>query len=160
MSGNSISTLNFLASSIRSDISKKLRPKTVEHLTALGALIRPGALRSVDDKGISMTAHYCRIVNGEEQVTSYHPVVDEALKSTYGSLVFQEQAMELSKVVAGFTLQEADILRKAMVKKSSSEMAKCKKLFIDGSKKMNVVSEIQAEEIFGWIEQSQKYSFN
>ena len=149
-----------LESDLGKQWSKKLRPKTVEHLTALGALIRPGALRSVDDKGVSMTAHYCRIVNGEEQVSSYHPVVDEALKSTYGSLVFQEQAMELSKVVAGFTLQEADILRKAMGKKSSSEMAKCKKLFIDGSKKMNVVSEIQAEEIFGWIEQSQKYSFN
>ena len=119
-----------LESDLGKQWSKKLRPKTVDHLTALGALIRPGALRSVDDKGVSMTAHYCRIVNGEEQVSSYHPIVDEALKSTYGSLVFQEQAMELSRVIAGFTLQEADMLRKAMGKKSSSEMAKCKKLFI------------------------------
>jgi DNA polymerase-3 subunit alpha len=149
-----------LESDLGKQWSKKLRPKTVEHLTALGALIRPGALRSVDDKGVSMTAHYCRIVNGEEQISSYHPIVDEALKSTYGSLVFQEQAMELSRVIAGFTLQEADMLRKAMGKKSSSEMAKCKKMFIEGAKKIEVVSEDQAEEIFGWIEQSQKYSFN
>lgn len=149
-----------LESDLGKQWSKKLRPKNIEHLTALGALIRPGALRSVDDKGISMTAHYCRIVNGEEQISFYHPVVDEALKSTYGSLVFQEQSMELSRVIAGFTLQEADMLRKAMGKKSSSEMAKCKKIFIDGSKKNKVVSETQAEEIFGWIEKSQKYSFN
>lgn len=149
-----------LESDLGKQWAKKLKPKSVEHLTALGALIRPGALKGVDDKGVSMTAHYCRRANFEESVESYHPAVDEVLKSTYGSLVFQEQSMELSRVIAGFTLQEADMLRKAMGKKSSSEMAKCKKMFIDGAKKTKVVSDEQAEEIFGWIEQSQKYSFN
>jgi DNA polymerase-3 subunit alpha len=149
-----------LESDLGKQWAKKLKPKSVEHLTALGALIRPGALKGVDDKGVSMTAHYCRRANFEESVESYHPAVDEVLKSTYGSLVFQEQSMELSRVIAGFTLQEADMLRKAMGKKSSSEMAKCKKMFIDGAKKTKVVSDDQAEEIFGWIEQSQKYSFN
>ena len=140
--------------------SKKLKPKNVEHLSAIGALIRPGCLRAVDENGVSMTSHYCKRANFEEPVESYHPVVDEILKPTYGSLVFQEQAMELSKVVAGFSLQEADMLRKAMGKKLANEMAKCKKMFIDGAKKTKIVSEKQADEIFGWIEQSQRYSFN
>ena len=149
-----------LESDLGKQWSKKLRPKSVEHLSALGALLRPGCLKAVDDNGISMTAHYCKRANFEEPVDSYHPVVDEILKSTYGSLVFQEQAMELSKSIAGFSLQEADMLRKAMGKKLASEMAKCKKMFIDGAKKTAVVTEKQAEEIFSWIEQSQRYSFN
>lgn len=149
-----------LESDLGKQWSKKLRPKNIEHLSALGALIRPGALRSVDENGVSMASHYCKRANFEEPVDSYHPVVDEVLKSTYGSLVFQEQAMELSRAIAGFSLQEADMLRKAMGKKLVSEMAKCKKMFIDGAKKTEVVSTKQAEEIFSWIEQSQKYSFN
>ena len=149
-----------LESDLGKQWSKKLRPKSVEHLSALGALLRPGCLKALDDNGVSMTAHYCKRANFEEPIDSYHPVVDEVLKSTYGSLVFQEQAMELSKVIAGFSLQEADMLRKAMGKKLASEMAKCKKMFIDGAKKTQVVSEKQAEEIFSWIEQSQRYSFN
>lgn len=149
-----------LESDLGKQWSKKLKPKNVEHLSAIGALIRPGCLRAVDENGVSMTSHYCKRANFEEPVESYHPVVDEILKPTYGSLVFQEQAMELSKAIAGFSLQEADMLRKAMGKKLASEMAKCKKMFIDGAKKAQVVSEKQAEEIFGWIEQSQRYSFN
>ena len=149
-----------LESDLGKQWSKRLRPKNAEHLSAIGALIRPGTLRALDENGISMTAHYCKRANFEEPVESYHPVVDEILKSTYGSLVFQEQAMELSKSVAGFTLQEADKLRKSMGKKLASEMAKCKKIFIEGAKKVEIVSEKQAEEIFSWIEQSQRYSFN
>ena len=149
-----------LESDLGKQWSKKLKPKNVEHLSAIGALIRPGCLRAVDENGISMTSHYCKRANFEEPVESYHPVVDQILKPTYGSLVFQEQAMELSKDIAGFSLQEADMLRKAMGKKLANEMAKCKKMFIDGAKKTKIVSEKQAEEIFGWIEQSQRYSFN
>ncbi len=149
-----------LESDLGKQWSKKLKPKNVEHLSAIGALIRPGCLRAVDENGVSMTSHYCKRANFEEPVESYHPAVDEILKPTYGSLVFQEQAMELSKVVAGFSLQEADMLRKAMGKKLANEMAKCKKMFLDGSKKTAIVSEKQAEEIFGWIEKSQRYSFN
>lgn len=149
-----------LESDLGKQWSKKLRPKSAEHLSALGALIRPGCLQAVDENGVSMTSHYCKRANFEEDVEPYHPVVDEILKSTYGSLVFQEQAMELSKAVAGFSLQEADMLRKAMGKKLASEMAKCKKMFIEGAKKTKIVNDNQAEEIFGWIEQSQRYSFN
>ena len=128
-----------LESDLGKQWSKRLRPKNAEHLSAIGALIRPGTLRALDENGISMTAHYCKRANFEEPVESYHPVVDEILKSTYGSLVFQEQAMELSKSVAGFTLQEADKLRKAMGKKLASEMAKCKKIFIEGAKKVEII---------------------
>jgi len=140
--------------------AKKLKPKNMEHLAALGALLRPGCLNSLDENNISMTEHYCKRVNGMESVPSYHPAIDKILASTYGALVFQEQAMEIAQVAAGFNLQEADILRKAIGKKNTQEMANCKKMFIDGAKRVEVVSEQQAEELFGWIEASQRYSFN
>jgi len=140
--------------------SKKLKPKNMEHLSALGALLRPGCLRALDEDGISMTEHYCKRVNGLEKVPSYHESVDEILKPTYGALVFQEQAMQIAQAVAGFNLQEADVLRKAIGKKNTQEMANCKKMFIDGAKKAKIISDEQAEELFGWIQASQRYSFN
>ena len=140
--------------------SKKLKPKNMEHLSALGALLRPGCLRALDEDGISMTEHYCKRVNGLEKVPSYHESVDEILKPTYGALVFQEQAMQIAQAVAGFNLQEADVLRKAIGKKNTQEMANCKKMFIDGAKKAQIISDQQAEELFGWIQASQRYSFN
>jgi DNA polymerase-3 subunit alpha len=75
-------------------------------------------------------------------------------------MIYQEQAMEIAKVIAGFNLQEADSLRKAIGKKKPEEMAKVKKKFIKGSAKLNIVSKSEAEEIFGWVEKSQRYSFN
>jgi DNA polymerase-3 subunit alpha len=75
-------------------------------------------------------------------------------------MVYQEQAMEITKVVAGFDLQEADMLRKAIGKKKPEEMAKVKSKFLDGAKNMGIVSIDEAEQIFGWIEKSQRYSFN
>jgi len=140
--------------------SKKLRPKNMEHLSALGALLRPGCLRALDEEGVSMTEHYCKRVNGFEKVPSYHASVDNILKPTYGALVFQEQAMQIAQAVAGFNLQEADVLRKAIGKKNTQEMANCKKMFIEGAKKAAVISDEQAEELFGWIQASQRYSFN
>lgn len=73
---------------------------------------------------------------------------------------YQEQAMQIAVDLAGFTLQEADILRKAIGKKLPEEMAKIEKLFISGAKKVNIVNEEEAKEIFSWIEASQRYSFN
>ena len=100
------------------------------------------------------------IKNGQESVDYYHPALEDSLKGTYGEMIYQEQAMRIAKQIAGFNLQEADNLRKAIGKKKPEEMAKLKKKFIKGSKKLKIVNNDEAEEIFGWIEKSQRYSFN
>jgi intein/homing endonuclease len=95
--------------------TKRLRPENIDHLTALGSLLRPGCLRAIDQRyGCSTTELYCRRKNGEAPVEYLHPVLEPILKSTYAVLAFQEQAMEIAKVVAGFNLQEADELRKCI----------------------------------------------
>jgi DNA polymerase-3 subunit alpha len=139
---------------------KKLKPQNYEHIAALGALLRPGCLRAVDEDGVSMTQHYCRRKNGEEETEGYHPAIDAILFPTYHVLAYQEQAMAICVAVAGFTGQEADMLRKAIGKKLPEEMAKCKKMFLEGASKAGIISQEQAEEVFGWIEKSQRYSFN
>jgi DNA polymerase-3 subunit alpha len=75
-------------------------------------------------------------------------------------MVYQEQAMEIAKEMAGFNLQDADMLRKAIGKKKPEEMAKIKNKFIDGCNNLKKVSQDEAEQIFSWIEKSQRYSFN
>lgn len=140
--------------------SKKLKPEHIEHLGALGALLRPGCLRAVDDKGVSMTQHYCRRKNMEEPIESYHPAVDAILGKTYNVMTYQEQAMAIATAVAGFSLVDADTLRKAIGKKLPEEMAKCKVMFLEGAKKAGILTDAQAIEVFDWIEKSQRYSFN
>lgn len=139
---------------------KKLKPENLEHMAALVALLRPGCLEAKDDKGISMTEHYCRRKNMQEEVTSYNSVVDLVLAPTYQVLAYQEQAILLAARAAGFDLQQADNLRKAMGKKLPEEMAKVKTQFIEGAAKIGILTAEQAAEVFGWIEKSQRYSFN
>lgn len=149
-----------LESNLGRQWSKKLKPEHEEHISGLVALLRPGCLKAVDENGVSMTQHYCRRKNQEEPVEIYHPALEKILFPTYGVLVYQEQAMFIAMVVAGFNEMEADMLRKAIGKKLAAEMAKVKLMFIEGVKKAGVVTEQQGEEIFGWIEKAQRYSFN
>lgn len=149
-----------LESSLGRQWTKKLKPTSAEHMGALGALLRPGCLRAVDTEGVSMTQHFCRRKNGEEEVAPYQVVVDRVLAPTFGCLVYQEQAMMIAQAVASFNLQEADQLRKAIGKKLAEEMAKCEKLFMDGAARAGILTPEQAAEVFSWIEKSQRYSFN
>ena len=139
---------------------KKLKPENIHHLAALVSIIRPGCQESLGEDGVSMTQHYIDRKNGEEEVPSIHEVVDKTLKDTYGVLVYQETAMLLSRDVAGFTLDEADELRKAIGKKRTDVMAKVKDKFFKGSSKVSVASEEITKKIFDWIEKAQRYSFN
>ena len=149
-----------LESNLGKSWTKKLKPENINEISALGAILRPGALKSVDADGVSMTQHYCRRKNKEEEIQSYHPAIDSILKDSYGCLIYQEGAMAIAQGVAGFNLQEADSLRKSIGKKLASEMAKCKLLFIEGAKKAGILSDEQAAEVFSWIEKSQRYGFN
>jgi len=140
-------------------MAKKLKPENIEQLSALIAVLRPGTLEAIRD-GKSVTNHYIDKKNGLESIDYFHTALEPILDKTYGEMIYQEQAMEIAQTIAGFDLKEADMLRKAIGKKKPEEMAKLKNKFIDGSVKQNIVTESQAEEIFGWIQKSQRYSFN
>jgi len=140
-------------------MARKLKPENMEQLSGLISILRPGCLEAYRD-GKSVSNHYIDKKNGSESIDFFHPALEESLKSTYSEMVYQEQAMQISQKIAGFDLQEADMLRKAIGKKKPEEMAKVKKKFIEGAKKVKIVDESEAEEIFGWIEKSQRYSFN
>jgi len=141
--------------------TKRLKPTSLEHLSSLGALLRPGCLHSISEQhGCSLTELYCRRKNGEAPVEYFHPSLTKSLNESYAILVYQEQAMSIAQEIAGFTLQDADVLRKSIGKKIASEMAKVKVMFLEGAKKAKIVTDEEAIEIFNWIEKSQRYSFN
>ena len=148
-----------LESNLGKSWSKKLAPNNIEELSALIAIIRPGCLKAYVD-GKSMTQHFIDRKHGREEVTYLHEALEEILAPTYGVLVYQEQSMRIAQKIAGFDLQEADELRKAIGKKKADLMAKVKKKFIQGAKKIKIVTAEEAEEIFGWIEKSARYAFN
>jgi DNA polymerase-3 subunit alpha len=148
-----------LESRLGRSMAKKLKPQNIEQLSALISILRPGCLEAVRE-GKTVSSHYIDRKNGLESIDYYHPALENILKTTYGEMIYQEQAMEIAKHIAGFDLQEADSLRKAIGKKKPEEMAKLKQKFIQGSVNIGLVNQNQAEEIFGWIEKSQRYSFN
>jgi hypothetical protein len=110
--------------------------------------------------GLSLPNIYATRKTTGEQIEYIHPILEPILKSTQGIITYQEQALSIAKELAGFTLEEADLLRRAAGKKLPEEMAKVKTLFLTKAKDHGILNEHQAEEIFGWIEKSQRYSFN
>ena len=148
-----------LESRLGQTMAKKLKPENIEQLAGLISILRPGCLEAYRD-GKSVSNHYIDKKNGLESIDYFHPSLEESLKSTYSEMVYQEQAMQIAQKIAGFDLKEADMLRKAIGKKKPEEMAKVKKRFIEGAQKQQIVNDSDAEEIFGWIEKSQRYSFN
>lgn len=148
-----------LESRLGQTMAKKLKPENIEQLSALISILRPGCLEAYRD-GKSVSNHYIDKKNGLESVDYYHSSLKDILSTTYGEMIYQEQAMQIAQKIAGFDLQDADMLRKAIGKKKPEEMAKIKTKFLAGCEKLNIVSHDQASEIFNWIEKSQRYSFN
>jgi DNA polymerase III subunit alpha len=140
-------------------MSKKLKPENIEQLSALISIMRPGCLEAYRD-GKSVSNHYIDKKNLQEEIDFFHPSLEPILKTTYGEMVYQEQAMQICQHVAEFDLTEADKLRKAIGKKKPEEMMKIKKLFMKKSSSAKIINKDEAEQIFGWIEKSQRYSFN
>ncbi|MCW4039968.1 MAG: hypothetical protein NWE83_04345 [Candidatus Bathyarchaeota archaeon] len=138
--------------------SKKLKPESIEELAALLSIIRPGCLKAFVD-GKSMTQHFVDRKFGKEEIPSLHESIDDLLKETYGVIVYQEQAMKIAEVMAGFSLQAADDLRTAIGKKKIDLMKKVRVKYIEGCKQ-NGIDEDTAVEIFDMIEKSARYSFN
>ena len=150
--GDSMGVFQFEGGPMRA-LMRNLQPDRFEHLTALNALYRPGPL------GAGMHTEYADRKNGRSPVSYPHPELEEILADTYGIMVFQEQVMQTARKVAGFTMAEADRLRKAMGKKIASVMAAEEEKFIAGSV-AHGTSEEHARELFGFIEHFAGYGFN
>ncbi|HEY5908315.1 MAG TPA: DNA polymerase III subunit alpha, partial [Vicinamibacteria bacterium] len=133
------------------DILKRFKPAELEHLTALNALYRPGPMQMIDD--------FIKRRHGQTRVTFEHPALEPILKGTYGVMVYQEQVMQIASALAGFTLGEADILRKAMGKKNADVMATQKSQFLKGCAARNL-PEKKALKIWDHMEQFAGYGFN
>lgn len=135
------------------DLIKKLQPAKFGDVSALVALYRPGPMES------GMMDMFVRRKNGQEKVEYETPLLEEVLQDTYGCMVYQEQIMEISKKLGGFTPGEADTLRKAMGKKKLDVMEKFGKKFVEGCKK-NHISEKTASHIYEQMKAFAGYGFN
>jgi DNA polymerase-3 subunit alpha len=135
------------------DLLRKSRPTKFEDLAALNALYRPGAL----DAG--MVDEYVRRKNGTSKPKYLVPAMKTILEETYGVIVYQEQVMQIAQAVAGYSLGQADLLRKAMGKKDAAVMAAERGKFVDGAV-ANGYDKKKANEIFDYIEPFARYGFN
>ena len=131
---------------------KKLVPSSIKDLSAMNALYRPGPMEFIDD--------FINCKHGRKEITYLHPMLEPILKETYGIIVYQEQVIQLANKVAGMSLAEADILRRAMGKKDLAAMAEQKKKFIEGAFSVNNIDKKIAEEIFIAIDKFANYGFN
>lgn len=133
------------------DLIKKVKPGRFTDIVALVALYRPGPMQLADD--------FVKRKQGIEKVDYLHPSLEHVLEGTYGVMLYQEQVMQIAQVLAGYSLAEADILRKAMGKKKPEEMARQREVFINGAVENGVVKD-QADHIFNLMERFAGYGFN
>jgi DNA polymerase III subunit alpha len=142
-----------LESSGMIDLVKRLEPRNIEDITALLALFRPGPL------GSGMIDDFINRKKGKIEIKYLHPSLEPILRDTYGVIVYQEQVMQVASQLAGFSLGQADILRKAMGKKEKEVMKKQHQLFIKGAVKNNIDKQT-ANEIYDLIAYFAGYGFN
>lgn len=133
------------------DYLVKLKPKQIGDLVAMNALYRPGPMRMIDD--------FIDRNHGRKKIEYLHPLLESVLKETYGIIVYQEQVMQIVSVLGGFSLGEADILRKAMGKKQMDLLRKQEVKFIEGAKEKDISDKL-AKQIFDLIIEFGNYGFN
>ncbi len=142
-----------LESSGMRELLTRLRPSVLDDLVALVALYRPGPLSS------GMVDDFVDRKHGRQEVSYPLPILEDLLKSTYGTIIYQEQVMQIAQVMSGYSLGEADLLRRAMGKKKAEEMEKQKGRFISGAV-ANDIDAGKAEEIFDLLAKFAAYGFN
>jgi DNA polymerase-3 subunit alpha len=133
------------------DLARQLHIDTFEEIIAVGALYRPGPM--------DMIPSFIQRKHGREVIEIDHPLMKEILRETYGVMVYQEQVMEIASKLAGYTLAEGDVLRRAMGKKDKDEMARQKEKFLTGCAG-NGISSDMGLRIFEKIEKFASYGFN
>ncbi len=134
------------------DVIRKLKPTQFEEVIALVALYRPGPMDDIP--------RYVACRHGEQEITYAHPMLEPILKETYGVMVYQEQVMQIAQQLAGYSLGQADLLRRAMGKKIKEEMDKQRGIFIEGCKTHNKIPETTANTIFDAMAKFASYGFN
>lgn len=128
-----------------------MRPDRFEDIIALVALYRPGPMANIPT--------YCARKHGDEEPEYLHPILEPILKETFGVIIYQEQVMQIAQVMAGYSLGDADLLRRAMGKKIRAEMEKQREIFVAGSVK-NGIPKGQADTIFELLAKFADYGFN
>ncbi|KRT66150.1 MAG: polymerase III subunit alpha protein, partial [Candidatus Rokubacteria bacterium CSP1-6] len=140
-----------LESSGMRDALRGLKPERLEDLIAMVSLYRPGPMDLIPD--------FIARKHGRSRITYEHPAMEKFTRETYGIMVYQEQIMQIASEMAGFTMGEADILRRAMGKKDRELMAKQRAKFVGGAKARGI-TEKKAEKIFDLMEKFAGYGFN
>ncbi|PYU07909.1 MAG: DNA polymerase III subunit alpha [Acidobacteria bacterium] len=135
------------------DILRRYQPARIEDLTALNALYRPGPIQG------GMIDDFINRKQGKTRVSYELPQLKDILEETYGVILYQEQVMQIASRLAGFSLGQADILRRAMGKKKAEEMAAQRQKFLAGCK-ANIIPDKKAENIFDLMEEFAGYGFN
>ena len=148
--GNTIGVFQFESNGMR-EYLKKLKPTSIQDLIAMNALYRPGPMENIDE--------FIKRKHGKKQIKYIDPLLKDILNETYGIIVYQEQVMQIANTIAGFSLSQADIMRRAMGKKEKKLMKDLRKEFIKGAIKNQIAKE-KSIEIFDLIEKFAKYGFN
>lgn len=149
-SGETDGVFQFESNGIRRVI-QQLHPDSFEDIVAVNALYRPGPMDNID--------HFIARKHGREVTNYITPALEPILKNTYGILVYQEQVMQVAVTMAGFTLGQADSLRRAMSKKKAQVMEQMRKSFVQGALK-NGYPEQVAQQVFDYMDQFANYGFN
>lgn len=135
------------------DLIRRMSPDSFQDLIALVALYRPGPLQS------GMVEDFIDRKHGRQSSSYLHPLLEPILKPTYGVILYQEQVMEIARVLGGYSPGSADLLRRAMGKKKPDEMARQREVFLKGARDRNVDADT-ASTIFGLMEKFAGYGFN
>ncbi|MEZ4701162.1 MAG: DNA polymerase III subunit alpha [Rhodothermales bacterium] len=148
--GDTVAIFQFESEGMR-EWMRKLKPTCIDDLIAMNALYRPGPM--------DLIPNYVDRKHGRETVVYPHPVLEEILRPTYGIPIYQEQVMQMAQEMAGYSLGQADILRRAMGKKKQSEMDTQRQIFVEGSAQKGIDA-VKANEVFDMMAKFAGYGFN
>ena len=148
--GAAVGVFQLESTGMRSTL-RSMKPDTLEDIIALVSLYRPGPMENIPT--------YIERKQGLQKPDYLHPMLEDVLKETYGVIIYQEQVMQIAQILSGYSLGEADLLRRAMGKKKKEEMDKQRKRFIDGAEKKDVAAS-KASSIFDLVQKFAGYGFN
>lgn len=151
-SGNTSGVFQLESSGMK-ELCKRIKPDTIDDITAINALYRPGPL------GSGMVDDFVEIKHGRKSTHYAFKELEPVLKDTYGIIVYQEQVMNIARIVASYSLGQADMLRRAMGKKKPEEMEKHKSIFCEGAKK-NGFDQQKAGDLYDLMAMFAEYGFN